>query len=170
MQLFVPCVAGDHPAASVQNLISSPYCSCNWMSQCSTLIGSKNKRMYVHCRLFVLQTRGGMLCFFGFFSWKDSFRVGWWRGSPVQSQSKSTLKIYPERLTWTLDLSLSHLGVLACIIIQAMAEVPKELIFQASLWATLFFSIFYERTHHYLLFSWKVCTFYYILDDDSEEN
>lgn len=122
--------------------------------------GSKNKRVYLHCRLFVLQTRGEECCVsLIFLVGRTLSELG--GGREVQSKA---IQEHFENLSWKVDVnarSLSHLGVLACIIIQAMAEVPKGLNSKllCEQLCSLFFSMFYERTDHCLLFHWKVCTF-----------
>lgn len=155
MRLFVPCVPVDHPEVSAQNLISLPYCSWQLDVSVQHSFGNKNKRMSLHCRLFVLQTRGwGMLCFFGFLVGRILSELG--GGREVQSKAiQEHSENLSSRLTWTLDLSLSHLGVLAFFIIQAMVEVPKG--FYSKLLCeqlcSLFFVLFYIWRTYWSLFA-----------------
>ena len=99
----------------------------------------------------------GMLCIFS--SWWGSFRVGW-GGKSSPKQSNWVLKIYPQWLTWTLDLTPSfwRLCVLAFILIQAMLEVSNVFYFkllheELSSFSFLFFSFFSSFFSFYILCS-----------------
>lgn len=87
----------------------------------------------------------GIICFFS--SWWGSFRVGW-GGKSSPKQSNWVLEIYPQWLTWTLDLTLSfwRLCALAFILIQAMLEVSDVFYFkllQEELSTLFFFPFLY---------------------------
>lgn len=150
-QLFVPFVTGDHPTASGQNLIFSPCWGCRGISQSSTLSAAKMAECVYICftnereeECWDCFVDGGILSELG----------GGWKSCP--KLSSWVLKIYPQRLTWTLALSVSLSCCPSFYSNASNGRGLKGLLFQASLGAAFFLFFFYilchspEKNHHIL--------------------